>query len=127
MTNPDSFPDLSKHLDDQAANHAGAANQPGKFPSDDSNTGDNPVYPDEDDLVPVNDIETELDDFDDDSDEEEEIAIDQNLPVEPDTDEPPNRNPNDFNDISDNDIDDKNNLDAVDSSKEQEVTNSNRI
>jgi hypothetical protein len=117
MTNPDNFPDLSKHLDDHPTNQSNQANQPSKFPSDDSNVGDNPIYPDEDDLVPVNDLDTEIDDeFE--SDEEEETLIDQKLPVEPDTDEPDTDIPLTRNPNPPNDIDDQDNLDEVDSSKE---------
>lgn len=110
MTNPDIFPDLSKHLADQPINQSEDASQTNKFPSDYSNTEENPVYPDEDDLVPVNDLETENDD---EKDQEKETLIDQNLPVEPDTDILLTRNPN-----PSIDIDDKGKLDAVDSSIE---------
>lgn len=68
MTNKDTYSHSSERSTEKVLNQPNKNLPNRKFPSDDSNVGDNPVFPNKDDLIPVSDIDSE--DDDDHSDEE---------------------------------------------------------
>jgi hypothetical protein len=94
-----------------------------KFPSDDSNVGDNPIYPKKEDLVPVNDIEVNAD-SETNSDNQDEIELDETVGSTQGTVYPYNINSNTSDDINTNEDTDKKDG-PLDSIRDEDYVTSN--